>query len=408
MSKENSLFLTSIDIGTTKVSVTVARPIDDKLEVIGFATTPHKGFHLGQIVDPQEITSALLKTKKELEAVTAQAITQCWVSVADNTMATVESKGSLAIRRSVKTSDIETIHRTAQDAAQVRSDREILHVIPQSYKWNGQKTVLAPIGEKTDFLEATVLVLTGSRRNNEAARDCLKAAGLECLGIVATSMALAEAYLDEGDRNEGIALVDMGGYQSELVCFTEGRMVHVTSFPIGGINFTQDLAIGLKTPQSLAEEIKKTHGAALVEMVSAQEMLQIERVRGEGEETIPVKFVSEILEARSEETLGLFLKAINDAGYLQTIKRGVILTGGASQLPGLPELGEFTFDISFKRRASLGVLSVSPQALGPVLAVSVGVLHYARKRQTFESELFSMDTFKDNWAKLKNYIENIL
>ncbi len=405
---ENSTYIASVDIGTTKVALTVAKPLADKLEIVGFAMTPHKGFHQGQIVDPQEIISALQKIKREVEATTGAVLEECWVTVADNSMTTVASKGSLAIKKTVRASDIEEILQSSQEAAQVRSDREILHAIPQSFKWNGQKSVKAPLNEKTNFLEVQVLVITGSRRNNQAARDCLKAVGLECLGIVATAVAIAEAHVDDVDKLDGVVVVDIGGHQTDLVCYTEGKMVQVCSLPLGGVNFTQDLAIGLKTPQTQAEEIKRNHGAALVEMVSADEVISIERVRGEGKEVIPVKFVTEILEARAEETLGLLLKTINDGGYLQSIKRGIVLTGGASQLPGLPELGQFTFDIEFKRRSTNGVLSVNPQALGPVMAASIGVLHYARNRQSFETPMFSLDTFKDKWAQLKNYIENIL
>lgn len=408
MSKENSSNLVSIDIGTTKVAMTVAKPLENKLEIVGFAMTPHKGFHQGQIVDPQEIILALNKVKREVEATTGLQLEECWVTVADNSITTVASKGSLAIKKTVHLADIDNILIAAQEAAQVRSDREILHVVPQQFKWNGQKSVKPPVGEKTNFLETQVLVVTGSRRNNQTARECLKNVGLECLGIVATAIAISEAHIDDVDKSEGIVVVDIGGHQTDLICFTEGKMVQLCTLPIGGVNFTQDLAIGLKTPQTQAEEIKKNNGAALVEMVSADETISIERVRGEGKDVIPVKFISEILEARSEETLGLLLKTINDGGYLQSVKRGIVLTGGGSQLPGLPELGEFTFDIEFKRRSTNGVLSVNPQALGPVMAASVGVLHYARNRQSFETPMFSLDTFKDNWAKLKSYIENIL
>jgi cell division protein FtsA len=408
MSKENSSFLTSIDIGTTKVTITVAKPLEEKLEVIGFAMAAHKGFHQGQIVDPQEIIAALTQVKREIEATTGLTLTTCWLTVADSTVTTVQSKGTQAIKRVVGAGDVQATLKAAEDAAQVRSDREILHVIAQNYKINGQKVVAPPLGEKTTFLEVQALVITGARRNNQTARECAKIAGLEVLSIVCQSLAVANAHIDEVNKEEGVAIVDIGGSQTDIICYVDGKLVQVCALPLGGINFTQDLAIGLKTPQTQAEEIKKTHGAALVEMVSADEVVSIERVRGQGHENIPVRFVSEILEARSEETLGLLLKTINDAGYLPQLKGGIILTGGGSLLPGLPELGEFTFDIKFKRASTKGVLSVNPQALGPVMAASIGVLHYARTRQSFETATFSLDTFKDSWARFKNFIENIL
>ncbi|MCB9072920.1 MAG: cell division protein FtsA [Bdellovibrionaceae bacterium] len=408
MSKEQSSFLTSIDIGTTKVTVSVAKPLEEKLEIIGFASTAHRGFHQGQLVDPHEIISALAKAKREIEATSNITLVDCWLTIADSTITTVQSKASQSIRRVVKQSDIQNILEAAQEAAQVRSDREILHVYAQSYKINGKKVVQPPIAEKTNFLEVQTLVVTGSRRNNQTARDCIKSIGMNVLGVVCQGVAVAAAHTEEATKGAGIAIVDIGGSQTDIACYIDGHLSYLGSLPVGGVNFTQDLAIGLKTPQTQAEEIKKNHGAALVELVSSDEVVTIERVRGQGHENIPVRFVSEILEARSEETLGLILKTISDVGLLGQLKDGIILTGGGSLLPGLPELGEFTFEIKFKRAATIGLLSVNPQALSPVMAASMGVLHYARERQYFEPSVFSVDTFKDNWMKLKSFIENIL
>jgi cell division protein FtsA len=185
-------------------------------------------------------------------------------------------------------------------------------------------------------------------------------------------------------------------------------MMLCQTLPIGGSHFTNDLAVGLRTPQAAAEKIKKNNGAALVDLISEDEKVEVESLKGDGMQVVSAKLVAEILEARSEETLGLILRKLNDEGLLGHIKGGLVLTGGGSQLPGLAELGEFTFDIPIRRGGLINVLSTNPLAQGPAMSVTVGLLQHARNRQSFVSNEFLLDTFKETFNRIKNYFENLL
>jgi cell division protein FtsA len=210
------------------------------------------------------------------------------------------------------------------------------------------------------------------------------------------------------DKEAGVAVVDIGGTLTDITAYRNGKMVFTASLPVGGATFTQDLAVGLRTPQAAAERIKKAHGAALVDVVSTGEIVEVESLKNEGPRIVEARFICEILEARAEETLGLILKKLNDEDLLFTLKSGVVLTGGGSMLPGLPELGEFTFDVKLRRGTSRDVLSANPLAQGPVMSTAIGLLQYARNTQSFETSELSLDTFKNTWGKFRNFIENIL
>jgi len=408
MSKEKQAFYAGLEIGSSKVALIVGRVTDNKLEIISAAQAPHKGMHQGQIVDAKEIASAIYKIKAEVELAADMPITSVHLTVADLSVETVHSKGVVSIKRSIGSRDIDIAMETALETAQIRSDREVLHNFAQFYKVAGVRYDEAPLRQKAASLEVHTTLVTCSKKNLQLGRECAAVAGFYVKGVIAHSVATAEALLLQADKEAGVAVIDIGGALTDIIAYQKGKMVFTTSVPVGGSNFTQDLAVGLRTPQAAAEKIKKNHGAALVDVVSAGEQVLIESLKGEPPHPVDARFVASILEARSEETLGLILKKLNDEDLLFSLKNGLYLTGGASQLPGLPELGEFTFDVVFKRGIAREILTSNPLAQGPGLSTAVGLLQYARDRQTFEPSEISVDTFKNSWGKIKNFIENIL
>lgn len=408
MSKQKVDFIAGLEIGSTKVALSISQVSGEKLEVMAVAQAPHKGMHQGQIVDTKEIISALQKIKAETEITANVTLTEVHLTVADLTLETVHSKGSMALKRGVSKKDIAAVLNAAIESAQVRNDREILHSFPQFYKVGSQRFEEPPLKQKGGTLEVSTILVTGNRKNINLAKDCVNALGLSVKSVVAHSIATAEALLQKEDKQLGAAVIDIGGGLTDIAVYKNNTMVLTTALPVGGVTFTQDLAVGLRTPQAAAEKIKKNNGAALIDIVSPDESVEIESLKGEPSRQVPARFICEILEARAEETLGLILKKLNDADLLFNLKNGIYLTGGGSQLPGLPELGEFTFEITLRRGATINVLTTNPLAQGPGMSTVIGLLQYARSGQSFEPSEISMDTFKGSWGKIKNFIENLL
>lgn len=408
MSKETVQYFTALEVGSSKVAMALGRTSGDKLEIVSVIQVPHKGIHQGQIVDAREISSAIHKAKSELEVTANHQITTVYASVADLSLESVHAKGVLSIKKSVTAKDIDTIKNVAEELVPLRSDRQILHHFPQFFKIGSQKFLEEPLGQKTTSFEMHSTLIVGAKKLLQTIRECAAQSQIEIIEFVAQSIASGDVLLSPEEKQSGVALVDMGSALTHLLAYKAGKMVYCQTVPVGGANFTNDLAVGLRTPQLAAEKIKREHGAALVDLVSEGEMVQIESLKNEAPRTIEARFVCEILEARAEETLGLILRKLNDEDLLSSMKSGLVLTGGGSLLPGLPELGEFTFDIPIRRGGARDVLSDNPLALGPAMSVVVGLLQHARNRQSFETPGFSMETFKGTFAKVKNYFENIL
>lgn len=408
MSKENVQHYTALEVGSSKIAMALARVSGDKLEIVAAVQVPHKGIHQGQIIDAREISTAIHKAKNEIEVTANATITTVTASVADLSLETVHAKGVLSIKKVVTTKDIQAVHAVAEELVPLRSDRQILHHLPQFYKTGSQKQPEAPLGEKTTSIEVHSLLLVASKKILQTVRDCAAQSQIQITEFVAQPVASAEVLLTTEDREKGVALIDIGSAMTQLLVCKSGKTVFCQTLPIGGAHFTNDLAVGLRTPQAAAEKIKKNHGAALVDLVSEGETVEIESLKGDAPRTVEARLVCEILEARAEETLGVILRRINDESLLSSIQNGLVLTGGGSQLPGLAELGEFTFDIPVRRGAVKDILSLSPLAQGPGMSVIVGLLQHARKRQSFETKEFSLDTFKETLTKVKTFFENIL
>lgn len=406
MSKTKAYSLASLDIGSTKVALAIAQLNGSAWEVVSIAQAPHKGFHQGQMIDAKEISLAVRKVKAEVELVSGLSIDSVYVSFADITLERVFSKGTVAVKKIVTEKDIETVQQSALESAQIRSDREVLFSQSQQYKIDNQRFEESPIGHRANALETTMTIITAHKKNVLLARECIESCGLNIKEIIPQSLATAYALTTAEQQKQGIAVVDIGGMLTDIIAYKNGKVMMVSALPVGGVNFTQDLAIALKTPQIFAEKIKKTYGAALADIVSS-EIIPIESIKNEPC-SADTRFISEVLEARSEETLSFIFKKMNEEDLLFNLTEGIIITGGGSQLPGLCELGEFTFDVPLKRGTYCGSVSVTSVAHQSGLITALGLLNYAQARHSLETVEFSIQTFKSRWDKLKSMIDNIL
>jgi cell division protein FtsA len=408
MSKHNIQHYIGLEVGSSKVAMALGRVSGDKLEIVSAIQVPHKAIHQGQIIDAQEISTAIHKAKNELELTADIEINKVYASVADLSLESLHAKGVLSIKRSISSQDIEAIKRVAEELVPLRSDRQILHHFPQFFKVGSQKYSEAPLGQRSTSLEMHSLLVVGSRKLLQTIRECALQSQIEIIEFVAQPVASSDILLSSEEKDKGTVLVDVGSSLTYLAAYKAGKLAFCQTLPVGGANFTNDLAVGLRTPQLSAEKIKKNHGAALVDLVSDSESVEVESLKGEASRTVGARLVCEILEARAEETLGIILRKLNDESLLTHLKGGIVLTGGGSLLPGFPELGEFTFDIPVRRGTANDVLATSPLALGPAMSVVVGLLQHARKRQSFDTTEFSLDTFKGTLTKIKTFFENIL
>lgn len=414
-SKPKAPVLAGLDIGSTKVCFVIGTVNPEgKIEVAGVGVAPNAGIRQGVVVNIEATTDSIKKAKVEAELMSGYTVSEVWVGVSGTHISSFDSKGMVAIKnREVTSSEIERVIEAAK-AVTVPADRTVLHILPREFKVDGQDGITDPIGMSGVRLEAQVHIVTGSQSAINNTVRCVERAGLKIAGLVLGQLAAARAVISNDEKNLGVCVVDMGGGVSNSMYFANGSVAHSSSIPVGGQHFTHDVAVGLRTPQFAAEIIKKKYGCAMASMVNEAETIEVEGVGGRKARVIPRKDLADVLEARAEETLSLIANDIRMSGVMPMLGAGIVLTGGASQLNGLVELGEYIFDLPVRRGVAIHVGGLTDVVKTGDFAVAVGLLMYGLSQRKdlmnqvhLEGEMKLGDSFNGITKKLKEMLETI-
>lgn len=393
-----------LDLGSTAVKFIISTVTPDgKIEVAGVGKAPNTGVKQGVVVNIEATTESIRKAKEEAELMSGLQVSGVWVGVAGPHIKSFDSKGMVAIKNNEVTSaDIDRVLEAAKAVA-VPGDRRVLHVLPREFKVDGQDGITDPIGMSGVRLEASVHIVTAAQAALNNTMKCIEKAGLKVAGLVLDTLASSLAVLSEDEKNLGVCLADMGGGSIQLLYFVNGSVAHASVIPVGGSHFTHDVAVGLRTPQIAAEELKKKYGSALGSLINESESIEVEGVGGRKARTIPRKDLADVLEARAEETLSLIANDLRMSGHLPMLGSGLVITGGASQLEGLVEMGEFVFDVPVRRGQPGKVGGLTDVVRSGESAVAVGLLLYAyeEKKETLNlgSEIHHLGESLDGIAR---------
>lgn len=379
--------LASLDIGSSSVKLIystvsqISSPLssqtENQIDVVGVGIAPNMGLKQGVVVNIETTTESIRKAKEEAELMSGYTASEVWISVSGSHVQSFDSKGMVAIKnKEVTSQDIERVIEAAK-AIIVPADRTVLHVIPRAYKIDSQDGITDPIGMAGVRLEANVHIVTASQSALSNLIKCIEKAGFKVAGIVLDQLAASLAVLSEDERNLGVCVADIGGGSSKLVYFVNGSVAHTSVIPLGGMHFTHDVAVGLRTPQISAEDLKKRHGSAVASLVTDDETVEVEGVGGRKARTIARKELAHILEARAEECLSMIANDIRLSGLQPVLGSGVVITGGTSGLDGLVEMGEFVFDIPVRRGYPKQVGGLKDVVKGGEFATAIGLLFHA-------------------------------
>lgn len=382
--KLNPPVLAGLDIGSTKVTVVIGTVNSENLlEIVGVGTAPNPGIRQGMVVNIEATTESIRKAREEAELMSGYKISEVWLGVSGSHIQSFDSKGMVAIKNKEATSqDVERVIEAAKAIA-VPHDRTVLHVIPREYKVDGHDGILDPVGMAGIRLECNVHIVTGSQTALANNLKCLEKAGLRCAGMVLEPLAASMAILSEDEKALGVCVVDIGGGCCNLIYFVNGSVAHTSLIPVGGQHFTHDIAIGLRTPQMAAEDLKKKFGSAMASIVPAEETIEVEGVGGRKSRTVLRRDLVEVIEPRAEETLQLIQQDLKLSGLLPVMGSGVVFSGGASQLEGLLEMAEFLFDIPVRRGVPGKVGGLTEIVRSPAFATAVGLLLFGLSQKGY-------------------------
>ncbi|MGI4857783.1 MAG: cell division protein FtsA, partial [Janthinobacterium lividum] len=270
-------------------------------------------------------------------------ITNVFTGIAGSHIRSFNSSGMVAIKdKEVTQADVARVIETAK-AINIPTDQQVLHILTQEFIIDGQEDVREPIGMSGIRLEVKVHIVTGAVSAAQNIVKCVRRCGLEVNDLVLQPLASSLAVLTEDERELGVVLVDIGGGTTDIAIFSEGAIRHTAVIPIAGDQITSDVAMALRTPTPDAEDIKVSHGIAKQTLADPDEMIEVPGLGERGPRTLSRQALAAVIEPRVEELFSLVQQVVRESGYEELLSSGIVLTGGASMMPGMVELGEDIF-----------------------------------------------------------------
>lgn len=373
----------SLDVGTTKVGVLIGEMEGDRaLNIVGVGSSPSRGMRKGVVVNIDEVASSISEAVDQCVRLSGYRVDSAYVGVTGAHIEGLNTKGVIAVSSSAQEIAHADVDR-AMEAARVQAisaDREVLHVIARGYTLDGQEGVRDPVGMSGHRLEAQIHIVTAATTAVHNLVRAVRRADIQIDGLVLQPLAAAEAVLTPAERDVGVALVDIGGGTTDIAIFHDLGVAHTSTLPVGGFHVTNDLALGLRAPVSLAEEVKIQYGSALAAEFEAGDVVELKTYDNEEGEPVSRRLIAEIIESRMQEIFALVKREIERAGFGRLLPAGVVLTGGTADLRNVRRLGRDALAMPVRVGRPSGVVGLTDTVTRPAYATSIGLLLWARNR----------------------------
>ncbi len=344
---EQGNYSVGLDIGTTKIVAIIGRENEyGKIEVLGTGRSKSLGVHRGVVNNITQTISSIQQAVEQAEVNSGLKIGSVVVGIAGQHIRSLQHSDYITRADSeevINEDDLEKLCNQVYKLVMLPGE-EIIHVLPQEYKVDGQSEIKQPMGMYGGRLEANFHVVVGQVSSIKNIGRCIKSAGLDLGNITLEPLASAEAVLSQEEKEAGVALIDIGGGTTDLAIFKDGIIRHTAVIPFGGNVITEDIKEGCSIIEKQAELLKIKFGSAWPGENKDNEIVSIPGLRGREPKEITLKNLSKIIHARVVEIIEQVYVEIKNYGHEDQKKKliaGIVLTGGGSQLKHLKQLVEY-------------------------------------------------------------------
>ncbi|WP_019793035.1 cell division protein FtsA, partial [Streptococcus sobrinus] len=342
-------FFTGLDIGTSSIKVLVAEWVDGQMNVIGVSNVPSSGVKDGIIVDIEAAANAIKDGVDQAEEKAGISIDKVNVGLPANLLQIEPTQGMIPViteSKEIKDEDIERVVQSALTKS-ITPEREVISLVPEEFIVDGFQGIRDPRGMMGVRLEMRGLIYTGPSTILHNLRTTVERAGIQVETIIITPLSLAKSVLNEGEREFGATVIDMGGGQTTVASMRAQELQYTNIYPEGGEFVTKDISKVLQTSIQTAEALKFNFGTANLAEASDKETAQVECVGSDEPVDISERYLSEIITARVRHIFDR-VKQDLERGRLLDLPGGIVLVGGAAMLPGVVELAQEIFGTQVK------------------------------------------------------------
>ncbi len=379
-----SPLIVGLEIGTTKVCAVVGetRP-DGALRILGVGECKSAGIRKGEIVDFGGAVQCVREAIAEAEEKADAEIRTVWVAVTGSHIQSFNNRGATQIpedRGEIDEEDIQDVETSAKEV-NIPDQNWFIHTILQHYYVDKQEGVLNPVGMLGHKLEADFHIVHGIKTRVQNTLRCVTDADVEVDDVVINSLAAAQVVLDQNQKDLGALVLDIGGGTTDYLVYINGAVAHSGVLAVGGDHITNDISIGLRIPITRAERLKIEEGSAQVDDAIPGETIILKNDSGFSGCEIERASLYQIIDSRIRELFHLVRRDCDAHCDLNLIRAGVFLTGGCSQLPGLPQVAEEVFDTPVQSAVAQEVAGPTSVFQNPRYATAIGVVKYAQAMQ---------------------------
>jgi cell division protein FtsA len=397
-----------LDIGTSKVRCVVGEPSETgKMLIVGIGEADSRGLRRGIVTGAESVADSVKKAVGEAERMSGLEIVSAVVNLSGEHFRGETKSGVVAVAgagREITEEDVERAIASAS-AIQLPAGWEIVNRLPQEFIIDGQDGITEPVGMTGSRLESLVHIITGPSAGRQNLEKAVQRAGLEVERLMMEPLAAAESTLSDDDKEYGCALVNIGSEITSIMIFGRGAVQHTSVFPFGGLQFTKDIAVGLRVSIQEATKIKEAYGCVASFLMSEderQEVIEIMPVGRSETRGLTREILCDIMQPRAVELLQLVSREVSNTGA--QMSSGVVLTGGGAAVRGMVEIAEQVFDaptrVGYLEAETFGGLA--GEVAGPEWAVAGGLALSSMRSQMREANLNG----RSHTRKVAEWFEN--
>lgn len=404
MSKES--LIASVDIGSSNIRVIIVQESsNENPRVMGVASVPSFGVRRGIIIDTEEVTKGVIEAVEKSERMAGLKIRKVLASIGGSDINFQHAKGVVAVGRAdgeVVENDVQRVLEEVHNSP-LPLNKEIIHIVPKSYRLDDQENINDPLGMKGVRLEVDALLIEGSSTQIKNVIKSIEQANIEVEDIVLEPLAAAKSVLSKKQKELGVVLIDIGGGTSSIAVFEGGDLIHTAVVPLGSGHITNDIAIGLRVSIETAEKVKLKYGVAIPEEVGKKEEIDLSKIDSQEEGFVSRFHVAEIIEARFEEIFKLVNKELHSIKRANLLPAGAVLTGGGSKMPFIAEIAKKILGLPVQIGFPKGLGGMVNEIDDSAYATAVGLVLWAREQSAGATSNFTGVKIFDNLSKNADY-----
>ncbi len=421
---EDKNLITGIDLGSSKISVTIGDYKDGEVNIKSYAVTESIGVRGGVVVDLKSASECISKVVKKAEDKTGIEISSVFVGISGQHIRSANNEGKIVmpIEEEIGIQHLKEVISKAKTNPPSLG-MEILHVLPSEFILDGAEGIKNPVGLFGKELKVKVTSIMGLTTAIQNAIRCINLAGLDVEQIILNMIATGEAVLYSEEKDLGVGLIDIGAHLTNIAVYKREYPIYSSAFPYGGENLSRDIATHFHISLKEAEKIKKSHGVSLRYLLDNNKEIYIEtdtkspppaaggggRAGKANSKKISRLELAEVIEEKCEMIVSNILKRIEN--FLPSMGSGIVLTGGTSNLLGLKEMMEEKIGLPVrigKIRAGLISNPADIETDFSSYTTSLGLIAYGQrlrdKEKNFPWEKENM--YDKTVGKVVNWIKN--